>query len=42
MFDVIEHAPFTEPGWAKPVRREWAFASNPQEIAENGVDFAHF
>lgn len=42
MFDVIEHAPFTEEGWSKPVRREWAFASNPQEIAENGVDLAHF
>ncbi|HEY4545001.1 MAG TPA: Rieske 2Fe-2S domain-containing protein [Pedomonas sp.] len=42
MFDVIEHAPFTEAGWAKPVRRFWSFASNPQEIAENGVDLAHF
>lgn len=42
MFDVIEHAPFMEAGWAKPVRRLWTFASNPQEIAENGVDLAHF
>jgi phenylpropionate dioxygenase-like ring-hydroxylating dioxygenase large terminal subunit len=42
MFDVIEHEPFTEKGWAKPIRREWTFNSNPQEIAENGVDFAHF
>lgn len=41
-FDVIEHAPFTEAGWSTPVRRFWAFASNPQEIAENGVDLAHF
>lgn len=41
-FDVIEHPEFTEPGWSKPHRRVWAFASNPQEIAENGVDLAHF
>lgn len=31
-----------EAGWAPQVRREWRFASNPQEIAENGVDVAHF
>lgn len=42
MFDVMEHAPFNEPGWSEPVRRFWTFASNPQEIAENGVDVAHF
>lgn len=41
-FDVIEYPEFTDPDWAEPVRREWRFASNPQEIAENGVDFAHF
>nr|WP_139792410.1 Rieske 2Fe-2S domain-containing protein [Henriciella litoralis] len=41
-FDVIEYPEFTNPEWAEPVRREWRFASNPQEIAENGVDFAHF
>lgn len=41
-FEVIEHAEFSEPGWAAPVRRFWAFPSNPQEIAENGVDLAHF
>lgn len=40
-FDVIEHAEFSEPGWDM-LRREWRFASNPQEIAENGVDLAHF
>ena len=28
-------------GWSQH-RREWRFASNPQEIAENGVDMAHF
>jgi phenylpropionate dioxygenase-like ring-hydroxylating dioxygenase large terminal subunit len=42
MYDVIEHEEFSQAGWAKPTRREWRFASNPQEIAENGVDFAHF
>jgi 3-ketosteroid 9alpha-monooxygenase subunit A len=41
-FDVIDHAEFSEPGWSKPHRRFWVFASNPQEIAENGVDLAHF
>lgn len=42
MFDVIDHAEFNDHGWSKPLRREWRFASNPQEIAENGVDLAHF
>ncbi|NML08390.1 Rieske (2Fe-2S) protein [Sphingomonas sp. G-3-2-10] len=42
MYDVIEHDEFTQPGWAKPTRFDWRFASNPQEIAENGVDVAHF
>ena len=41
-FEVIEHEPFTAPGWAPQIRRFWSFASNPQEIAENGVDVAHF
>ena len=41
-FEVVEHADFNEPGWAEPHRRMWRFASNPQEIAENGVDLAHF
>lgn len=42
LFDVAEHEEFTQSGWAKPTRRMWRFASNPQEIAENGVDVAHF
>ena len=42
MYDVIEHEEFSQPGWAKTTRRFWQFASNPQEIAENGVDVAHF
>ena len=41
-FEVMVHPEFSEPGWATPVRREWRFASNPLEIAENGVDVAHF
>lgn len=42
-FDVISYPEFEgEAGWAPQVRRMWRFASNPQEIAENGVDVAHF
>ncbi|MDR7060346.1 MULTISPECIES: Rieske 2Fe-2S domain-containing protein [unclassified Sphingopyxis] len=41
-FDVIDYPEFTNPEWAEPIKREWRFASNPQEIAENGVDVAHF
>ena len=42
LFDVIDYPEFTDPEWAEPTKREWRFASNPQEIAENGVDVAHF
>ncbi len=42
LFDVMLIPEFSEPGWAPQTRREWSFASNPQEIAENGVDVAHF
>lgn len=42
-FDVIEVPEAAGmAGWAGPHRRLWTFASNPQEIAENGVDLAHF
>lgn len=41
-YEVIEHAEFGGSGWAAPVRRFWKFRSNPQEVAENGVDLAHF
>ncbi len=41
-FEVLTVPEFTEPGWAAATRREWRFGSNPQEIAENGVDVAHF
>lgn len=42
LYDVLTVPEFSEPGWAKQTRREWRFRSNPQEIAENGVDVAHF
>ena len=43
MYDVIHYPDFEgDPAFAPQVRREWRFASNPQEIAENGVDVAHF
>ena len=42
MFGVVNYPEFTDPDWSEPVRRQWRFASNPQEIAENGVDKAHF
>lgn len=41
-FEVQTVPEFTQPGWAPVTRREWRFSSNPQEIAENGVDVAHF
>lgn len=41
-FDVQDYPEFTDPAMAAPTRRYWRFASNPQEIAENGVDVAHF
>ncbi|MFZ4603089.1 MAG: Rieske 2Fe-2S domain-containing protein [Caulobacterales bacterium] len=41
-FDVIDYPQFVDPSWAEPTKRQWRFASNPQEIAENGVDVAHF
>ncbi len=42
MFDVMAVPEFSEPGWADQQRFYWKFRSNPQEIAENGVDVAHF
>jgi phenylpropionate dioxygenase-like ring-hydroxylating dioxygenase large terminal subunit len=41
-FSANDYSEFTDPEWAEHTRREWRFASNPQEIAENGVDVAHF
>jgi len=42
LYEVLTVPQFTEPGWAPQTRRFWRFHSNPQEIAENGVDVAHF
>jgi 3-ketosteroid 9alpha-monooxygenase subunit A len=42
LYEVMTVPEFTEPGWAPQTRRMWRFRSNPQEIAENGVDVAHF
>jgi phenylpropionate dioxygenase-like ring-hydroxylating dioxygenase large terminal subunit len=42
LFDVEVYPEFTEPGWARQIRYAWRVAINPQEVAENGVDVAHF
>jgi phenylpropionate dioxygenase-like ring-hydroxylating dioxygenase large terminal subunit len=42
LFDVEVYPEFTDPAWNKTIRYEWRVAINPQEIAENGVDVAHF
>lgn len=41
-FDVMDHEEIGHPDWVDLIKHEWTFASNPQEIAENGVDVAHF
>lgn len=41
-FDVVENPEVGDPDWVPLIRYQWQFASNPQEIAENGVDVAHF
>ncbi len=41
-FEVLELAEFSDPDWSERDRYEWRFGSCPQEIAENGVDVAHF
>lgn len=41
-FDVMDHGEVNDPEWVDLIRYEWTFRSNPQEIAENGVDVAHF
>lgn len=42
MFDVIELDEAVKPEWVHNRRYFWEFNSCPQEIAENGVDVAHF
>ncbi|RJF88808.1 Rieske (2Fe-2S) protein [Oleomonas cavernae] len=41
-FDVIEHEEIGADDWEELDRYYWVVHSNPQEIAENGVDIAHF
>ncbi len=40
--EVIELDEIGDPAWTERARFQWRFDSNPQEIAENGVDVAHF
>ncbi len=40
--EVIAINEFDDPSWTERKRFQWAFSSCPQEIAENGVDVAHF
>jgi 3-ketosteroid 9alpha-monooxygenase subunit A len=42
LFEVTENPEVGATGWAPLQKYQWRFASNPQEIAENGVDVAHF
>ena len=41
-FEVIELEEISDPNWVEQDRYFWTFDSCPQEIAENGVDLAHF
>ena len=41
-FEVDAHPELDDPEWEALRRYQWRFRSNPQEIAENGVDPAHF
>lgn len=42
MFDVMEHDEITNPDWIDLQTYDWKVKTNVQEIAENGVDIAHF
>ena len=41
-FSVIENPEVADPDWTPLERYQWTYNSNPQEIAENGIDVAHF
>ncbi len=41
-FEVEDHPEVNDPDWVALDRYIWTFDSNPQEIAENGIDVAHF
>lgn len=42
MFEVMEHEEVGASDWAELQKYEWIVNTNVQEIAENGVDIAHF
>ena len=41
-FEVAELPEATSPDWSAPQRHAWTIRSRNQELAENGVDSAHF
>ena len=41
-FEVMDHEEIGKPGWIELDRHMWEIDTNVQEIAENGVDVAHF
>lgn len=41
-YEVLEIPECSDPAWSSEQRFSWRFDSHPQEIAENGVDVAHF
>ncbi|MEZ4290072.1 MAG: Rieske 2Fe-2S domain-containing protein [Myxococcota bacterium] len=41
-YEIPEIAEATDPGWSTPDRYEWDIRAHGQELAENGVDSAHF
>lgn len=41
-YEVIELSEISDPEWSEQLRFMWKVESCPQEIAENGVDKAHF
>lgn len=41
-YEVIDIPECSDPAWSSEKRFTWVFDSHPQEIAENGVDVAHF
>jgi phenylpropionate dioxygenase-like ring-hydroxylating dioxygenase large terminal subunit len=41
-YEVADNPEVGAPDWAPLKKYQWRFASSPQEIAENGVDIAHF
>lgn len=42
LFDVVENPETTDPDWSEFQTAEWTIFGSIQNMAENGVDFAHF